>query len=259
MLTNLYATYAMITNAECVPNGKRFCKAYAPTNPIEVIWRQINDTVKYTNTGSMPYSIKQVIDNAYQLVFHTGVLAAACQEWNRHAAVGKMLPHLRVFFAASHWEWRLLLQNKTSSTYGAAHNTNTKPEDGYLQQDTVDAIKKLVKATESDRGAIMQLTVTTMILTTELTTVKKKFIVDIQEKCASCSSGGGRNKADSGQGSGAAEKPEQNPPHWRQQRGALTWSLPSTIVGCAAQYSGTTVPNTPNRRPYTYLWPQRET
>ena len=36
LLTHLYETYAVISNANCLANDKFFRKAYAPTSPIEV-------------------------------------------------------------------------------------------------------------------------------------------------------------------------------------------------------------------------------
>ena len=44
----------MISNVDWLANNKRIREAYAPTDPIEVVWRQINDTVVYTDAGSTP-------------------------------------------------------------------------------------------------------------------------------------------------------------------------------------------------------------
>ena len=73
LLTHLYETYAVNSNANWLANHKRFREAYAPTVPIEVVWQQINDAVAYDDAGSTPYSNKQVVDNAYHPVFNTGV------------------------------------------------------------------------------------------------------------------------------------------------------------------------------------------
>ena len=59
----------------------------------------------------------------------------------------KTLPHIKVFFAAAHREWRLSIQNETGEPYGAAHNATTYLDDGYLQQETVDAITNLATVT----------------------------------------------------------------------------------------------------------------
>ena len=100
LLTHLYDTYTVISNADWLANDKRFRKAYTPTVPIEVAWRHIDDAVAYANAGSTPYSNKQVVDNAYQLIFNTGIFAADYREWNKRAADDKMPPHLMVLCAA---------------------------------------------------------------------------------------------------------------------------------------------------------------
>ena len=76
----------------------------------------------------MPYSSKKVIDNTYQLLFNTGVFTADCREWNKQALCNKMIPHIKVFFAAAHRKWCLSIQNKTGAPYEAAHNTTANPE-----------------------------------------------------------------------------------------------------------------------------------
>ena len=39
LLTHLYETYAVISNADWLANDKRFREAYALTVPIKVAWR----------------------------------------------------------------------------------------------------------------------------------------------------------------------------------------------------------------------------
>ena len=98
------------------------------------------------------------MDNAYQLVFNTRIFAADCREWNKEATDEKRLPHLKVIFAAAHREWRFSLQNDTGAPYATAQNVTANPDDGYLQQETVDAIANLATTTASGRSAITQLT-----------------------------------------------------------------------------------------------------
>ena len=102
LLTHLYATYTVIYNANWLENDKRFCEPYLPTIPIEVAWRKISDAVAYANAGSKPYSSKQVIDNACQLVFNTDIFAVDFREWNQRASDNKTLPRPKDFFAAAH-------------------------------------------------------------------------------------------------------------------------------------------------------------
>ena len=104
----------------------------------------------------------------------------------------KTIPHLKVFFAAVHREWRLSVQNETGAPYVAANNSTAHPDDGYLQQETVDAIANLVMATTSDRAAIAQLTSAVERLTVELVTVNTKLATALQTQRASRGGHGGR-------------------------------------------------------------------
>ena len=108
-------------------------------------------------------------------------------------------PHLKLFFSATHREWRLSLQNDTGAPYGMEHNATANPDDGYLLQDTVDAIVKLAKAMAIDREAVTQLTTTISRLTTELATVNEKIVVALQGKRASRGSCGECDKVSRGQ------------------------------------------------------------
>ena len=185
MLTQIYDNYAVISNADWPAKDKRSREAYAPTNPIKVVWIQINAAVAYTNSGSTPSSPNQVVENTYHLVFNTDIFSADCREWNKRAATDKTLPHLKVFFASAQREWCLSIQNEMGAPYGALHNAPAKPDDGYLQQETVDAIANLVTATASDHSAIAQLTDTVARLTTELATVNAKLVNALQKNRAS--------------------------------------------------------------------------
>ena len=57
-------TYADITNADWLANNKRFQEAYATTNPIEVVWKNINNEVAYARFRN------QVIDNTSPILLN---------------------------------------------------------------------------------------------------------------------------------------------------------------------------------------------
>ena len=76
--THLYKTYAVILNANFLANNKCFRELYLPIVSIEIVWRQIDNSVAYADAGLMLYSSKQVADNAYQLMLNTGIFAAGC-------------------------------------------------------------------------------------------------------------------------------------------------------------------------------------
>ena len=230
LLTRIYETYAVKSDAYWLANDKRFREAYTPTNPIKVVWHQIDDVVAYVDAGSTPYLPKQVVYNAFKLVLNTGIFAVDCRECNKRLADDKTLPHLKVFFVAAHREWRLLIQNETGTPYGAAHNTIANPDDGCLQKETVDAIANLEIATANNCASITQLTATVTILATELATVNTKLVIAFQTNHAIRCGRGGRDRttcgrgertgagADTGTGSGATERTGVSAPNMAEAK-----------------------------------------
>ena len=154
----------------------------------------------------MSYSKKEVVDNAYQLLFYTGIFAEDCREWDKRVADNKTLPHLKVSSAAAHREWRLSIKNETGAPYGAAHNATTNPDNKYLHQETVDVIANLVRVTASDCGAITHLTTTVVRLTTKLLMVNVKLIVALQSNRASQGGCGGHDRTSCGREAGAGSR-----------------------------------------------------
>ena len=65
------------------------------------------------------------------------------------------------------------------------HNATAKPDNRYLQQETMDATANLAATTASDRAAITQLTATAARLTLELATVNENLVLALQANRAS--------------------------------------------------------------------------
>ena len=84
-----------------------------------------------------------------------------------------------------------MLRNETGTPYSAAHNATAHQDNGYLQQDTMDAIANLATAMVSDRAAINQLMATVERLTSELVTVNAKLVTSLQPQRASRGGRGG--------------------------------------------------------------------
>ena len=129
-----------------------------------------------------------------------------------------------VFFAAAHREWRPSIRNDTGTPYGDAHNATAHPDDGYLQQETVDTIANLATAKASDRAAISQITSTVERLTEDLVKVNVTLVTSLQTQRASRGGRGG-----------------QGPKN-------MTWIRRSITVGRADPGSGTTVQSAPPQK-----------
>jgi len=69
MLTHLYVNYAKITPTDLEENDKRMKADWDPNQPFKVLIDQIDDGVDYATAGENPYTLEQIVNIAYNLVY----------------------------------------------------------------------------------------------------------------------------------------------------------------------------------------------
>lgn len=83
LLEYLYTNYAKITMGDLQENKKKMNKPYDPNKPFEVLIDQIEDAIEFAAAAKCPFTSKQIVTTAYNLVFDTGLFADGCKEWHR--------------------------------------------------------------------------------------------------------------------------------------------------------------------------------
>ena len=169
ILDHLYAQYARISASDLQDNDVTFKKPYDPNLPIETLFDQIENCIDFAAAGLSPYSTEQVTNNAYQLIFATGMFIDDCTIWKRHDAAYKTWDQFKIDFADSHREFR----DARGTTAGS---TNYQANNAVYQDETIEAIANLATATSHDRQAVATLTTTNSALTKELTRVNAQLV-----------------------------------------------------------------------------------
>ena len=77
----MYNNYANITEQELNHNDNRLKIPYDPGTPFEILIDQVEDAIEFAVAGKTPYSKKQIVNVAYNLVLSTGVFESYCKEW----------------------------------------------------------------------------------------------------------------------------------------------------------------------------------
>jgi hypothetical protein len=86
ILTHLYTTYGVITPIDIEDNNDAKMRApFDPTQPIELLFDQIETATKFADAGNRPYNPDQVVSRAYLLIRQTGLYSDACRDWRRRA------------------------------------------------------------------------------------------------------------------------------------------------------------------------------
>jgi hypothetical protein len=89
LLTHLLTYYAMIAPTELAQNYERLNTPYDPSQPIETLLQQIQDTRAFAVAGGQPYGNAMIVNVAYTLIFNTGLFPDTCRTWQSRAIVGK--------------------------------------------------------------------------------------------------------------------------------------------------------------------------
>jgi hypothetical protein len=122
--------------------------------PFESFVTQIDEAVGYANAGETPYAAAQIVANAYNNVFQTGLFPDACREWRRRPNVEHIWLNFKTDFAEAHRDNRLATSSTQAQGYHG-HGANSVTENFFT--DTADAFANLATATTADRTMLAEL------------------------------------------------------------------------------------------------------
>jgi hypothetical protein len=96
----------------------------APINfqdPIETLFTQIEDDVRYANAGMQPYMEVKYVNIAFLLILNTGSTPDACRDWQRRTPVNQTLDDFRREFTRDQQEKRIISSIARGSAYHTAN------------------------------------------------------------------------------------------------------------------------------------------
>jgi hypothetical protein len=143
-------------------------RAWDPQQPVETLFKQIQDCADYSEAGGVLIGHLQHINVGYAKIFATGHFMSACRRWNERPTTEKTWTQLKPHFAAAHRQHKQM-QGESSATagYHSANAVVTQNED-QMTEATIGALANLATATEADRGVVAALTQTNSRLAKQL-------------------------------------------------------------------------------------------
>ena len=81
MLSYLFQIYGKITPQALEANNKVFRTDWDPNTPFEMLIDQIENCQEFAQDGNQPYSDQQILTQAYNLVYKTGLFFEDCKLW----------------------------------------------------------------------------------------------------------------------------------------------------------------------------------
>jgi hypothetical protein len=158
MLDHLFKTYGNITAVDLEMNFEHMRRAWDPQQPVETLFKQIQDCDDYSKAGGVLIVHPQQINVGYAKIFATGHFMSACRRWNEKPTAGKTWTQFKSHFAAAHRQHKQM-QGKSAATsgYHSANAAVTQNED-QMAEATIGALSNLATAAAVDRGVVEALT-----------------------------------------------------------------------------------------------------
>jgi hypothetical protein len=96
MLDHLFKTYGNITAVDLEINFEHMRQAWDHQQPVESLFKQIQDCADYSESGGVLIGHLQPINVGYAKIFATGHFMSACRRWNEKHAIKKLEHNLNL-------------------------------------------------------------------------------------------------------------------------------------------------------------------
>jgi hypothetical protein len=168
MWDHLFETYGNITAVDLKINFEHMRRAWDPKQPVESLFKQIQDCADYSDAGGCLIGHPQQINVGCAKIFATGHFMSACRQWNKKYAIEKTWTQFKSHFAAVHCQHKQM-QGESAATagYHSANAAFSQNED-QMSEATIGALSNLATATASDRGVFAALTQANVCLAKQL-------------------------------------------------------------------------------------------
>jgi hypothetical protein len=140
MLEHLFLSYGSITSVDLERNFETMRKAWDPHQPVETLFKHIQDCVDYAEAGGITIGEAQKLSTAYTNVFATGIFHSACRRWNEKDADTKTWNNFKVHFATAYRQHKQM-QGESAATSGYANADVAQPDED-LAEAAIDAFAK---------------------------------------------------------------------------------------------------------------------
>jgi hypothetical protein len=117
MLEHLFETYDNITAVDLEINFEHMRQAWDPQQPVETLFKQIQDCADYLEAGGFLIGHPQQINVGYAKIFATGHFMSACRRWKEKPSAEKTWTHFKSHFAANHRQHKQM-QGESAATAG---------------------------------------------------------------------------------------------------------------------------------------------
>lgn len=170
MLAHLFTSYGRITPYDLQTNDKHFHEPWDPSSPFETCIDKVETAIEYAADGNSPYTVLQIVNNAYNLVSQTGMYFEDCKAWDRLPELDKNWDNFKTHFLLA----QQILRNQQATTQQGGYHANLATWNNAANDDyhteTATALANLATANAADREVFCALVTNNTKLTEQLAT-----------------------------------------------------------------------------------------
>jgi hypothetical protein len=158
MLDHLFGTYGIITGVDLEINFEHMRRAWDPQQPIESLFKQIQDCADYYEAGGVLIGHPQQLNVGCAKIFATWHFMSACRRRNEKPLSDKAWAQFEAHFSAAHRQHKQM-QGESAATAGYhSANADVGQTEDQMDEATIGALANLAMATAADRGVVATLT-----------------------------------------------------------------------------------------------------
>jgi hypothetical protein len=157
MLDHLFLSYGSITAVDIEQIFENMRKAWDPQQPVETLFKQIQDCVYFTEAGGVAIGAAQKLSSAYSKIFKSEKFNSACHRWDEKLEADKTWNNFKIHFAAAYCQNRQM-QGETMGAQGFSNAAVTQTSEDDLAEQALGAFANLATATAVDQDVVAQLT-----------------------------------------------------------------------------------------------------
>jgi hypothetical protein len=162
-----FFSYGSITEVDIEQNFENMRKAWDPQQPVETLFKQIQDCVDFAEAGRVVIGAAQKLSSAYSKIFKSGKFNRTCRRWDEKIETDKTWNNFKIHFAAAYRE-HIQMQGETVGPQGFFNAAVTQASEDDLEEQALGAFANLTTATAVDRNVVAQLTESNSCLAKQL-------------------------------------------------------------------------------------------
>jgi hypothetical protein len=154
MLDHLFGTFGNITTVDLEINFEHMRRAWDPQQPVESLFKQIQDCADYSEAGGVLIGHPHQINVGYANIFVTGHFMSACRRWNEKPIADKTWAQFKAHFSAAHRQHKQMQGEYDATSRYHSDNAAVGQTEDQMAESTIGALANLATATAADRGVV---------------------------------------------------------------------------------------------------------